>query len=70
MGTTEIFNLITMSELYHCRPSEMLDLMDDYTAYCFDEACTYIKLMSEEGKEATVHVKYNSFAEMYKEYQR
>lgn len=32
-----------MSTLYNVRPSSLLGIVDDdYTAYCFDEACAYI----------------------------
>lgn len=31
-----------MSKLYHKRPSEIIFLKDEYTSYCFDEACAYI----------------------------
>ena len=50
-----------------CRPSTLLDITDSYTAYCFDEACTYIKEMINKGEEPVFEKKYNSFADMYKE---
>ena len=31
-----------MSRLYHSRPSEILGIDDEYTAYCLDEACALI----------------------------
>lgn len=31
-----------MSRIYNCLPSQMLRIEDDYTAYCFDEACALI----------------------------
>lgn len=38
-----------MSRRYKIRPSEILDINDSYTAYCFDEACDY--LIEELSKE-------------------
>lgn len=40
-----------MSELYHTRPSQLLNIEDEYTAHCLDEACMYITLMMRQGKE-------------------
>ena len=31
-----------MSRIYNCLPSQILRIEDDYTAYCFDEACALI----------------------------
>ena len=31
-----------MSRLYHSRPSKILGIGDEYTAYCLDEACALI----------------------------
>ena len=31
-----------MSQLYHSRPSKILGIDDEYTAYCLDEACALI----------------------------
>ena len=33
------------------RPSEICGIIDDYTAYCFDTACLYIKQQISEGKK-------------------
>ena len=40
-----------MANLYNCRPSTLLNLQNEYDAYCFDEACAYIQLQLKEGKE-------------------
>jgi len=34
-----------------CRPSEILEIYDPYTAFCFDEACAYIVRQLEDGQE-------------------
>lgn len=35
----------------HIRPSELMDISDAYTAFCFDEACAYILKELKDGKE-------------------
>ena len=37
---------------FHSRPSQLLNLEDEYTAYCFDEACAYIYSEIQDGKKA------------------
>lgn len=40
-----------MSKLYYKRPSEIIFLKDEYTAYCFDEACAYISSRIKDGEK-------------------
>ena len=40
-----------MSQLYNQRPSEILNIYDEYVAYCLDEACAYIAIMMRDGNE-------------------
>lgn len=40
-----------MSQLYNKRPSELLNIYDEYVAYCLDEACAYILTEMKNGKE-------------------
>ena len=40
-----------MSDFYKCKPSEILHLNDEYTAFCFDEACLYISLQMQRGQK-------------------
>lgn len=63
-----------MAKIYQCRPSELLRIEDSYTAFCFDEACSYImaKLMTgetptylQELREGKNH--FRTFSEMNKE---
>lgn len=65
-----------MAKQFDCRPSELIEIEDNYTAFCFDEACVLIqskledkqkphfKKQDEENKKTIEH--YNSFADMYK----
>lgn len=39
-----------MSRLYKVRPSSLLGIKEDYDAYCFDEACSYIINQIENDK--------------------
>lgn len=34
-----------------CRPSELINIPDSYTAFCFDEACAYIMAQINDEKE-------------------
>lgn len=35
----------------NCRPSEMIGIVDSYTAFCFDEACALIITKLEQGEQ-------------------
>lgn len=65
-----------MSKRYAKLPSELLSLSDEYTAFCFDEACAYIMAMLDDGKkivkfvddEPLVKAKhYSRASDMYKD---
>lgn len=63
--------LINMASLYKCRPSEIMGLTNDpYTAYCLDEACTYIKIQLDNEKQPKFTKKYSSFTDIYKNLQK
>ncbi|WP_315114554.1 hypothetical protein [uncultured Clostridium sp.] len=42
-----------MGKQYKIRPSEVIGLTNDYEAFCFDEACTYIlnEMLKENARE-------------------
>lgn len=59
--------------MYCCRPSEILSIDDEYTAYCFDEACMLIRAKLENREKPQYKVfkdeeemHFGSFSEMYK----
>ena len=61
-----------MSERYRVRPSEIMNVEDEYTAYCLDEACVYISSKIKAGQErkkpeAAAGRTYSSFSAMYKD---
>ena len=61
-----------MANLYNCRPSTLLNLQNEYDAYCFDEACAYIRMKMKDGeepqfiKENIKNKHFKSASEMYK----
>lgn len=62
-------NVLGLANVYKTRPSILLDVMDPYTAFCFDEACTYIMGMVEKGEEPQFRKRYKSFKDIYKQYE-
>lgn len=67
-----------MSKLYSCRPSNILGIRDEYTAFCFDEACAliYVKLQNGEkpryknfDNETEMQVEYTNFIDFYKDFE-
>jgi len=46
-------SIIAISKQYKQRPSEIIGLINDYEAFCFDEACVYIigEMSKEDAKE-------------------
>lgn len=64
-----------MSKIYHCRPSEILKIDDEYTAFCFDEACAVIISRIQAGEKPTYVLEdennpkeFKNFSEFYKYY--
>lgn len=66
-----------MSKQYNCLPSEILGINDNYTAFCFNEACCEIILRLQndetphyiEKREQNEEPKhYNNFKDFYKDY--
>lgn len=74
----KIESVLVMSKQYRCLPSEILGIKDDYTAFCFNEACSYIIIMLQEGhKPHYTEVRnkwkeeqktYSNFKDFYKQY--
>lgn len=48
--SSDVLRVINTASTFNVRPSEILGLTD-FVAFCFDEACMYIKLQIEEGKK-------------------
>lgn len=46
-------SILAMAKQFKTRPSQIINLYNDYEAFCFDEACTYIirEMSKEDPKE-------------------
>ena len=58
---------------YPCRPSEIMGIRDNYTAFCFDEACAFIVKQIKDGKEPIMRVEndnivYKKPSDLYRRY--
>lgn len=60
-----ILNLISIANMYHKLPSEILGLRDEYTSYCLNEACTYILGRLNDGETPVFRKEYKSFSDLY-----
>ena len=52
VSSGEILRLLGIYKMLdmHCRPSELLEIEDAYTAFCFDEVCSYIIKRMKDGE--------------------
>ncbi len=51
MASKSILRVINQSIKYNKLPSEILRIEDEYTSFCFDEACMYISSQLQNEKE-------------------
>lgn len=63
-----VLNVIAIAKQFGLRPSDVICAEDEYTAFCFDEACSYILGRLEAGEEPHFKKEYKSFADIYKGY--
>ena len=59
-----------MSTMYHKTPSELLRIEEDYTAFCLDEACIFIRLKMEDAEnpqKPNFKEKATSFSDFYEQ---
>ena len=63
-----------MSKLYNCLPSYIIGIEDNYTAFCFNEACAEIilRLQNEEKpiyrEQEEEQEEYSNFTDFYKNF--
>ena len=69
MGSRDILRILGIAQRYKIRPSELMGDLDEYTAYCFDEACAYIMNRIDSGEEICIRTRYTSFSDLYSQYQ-
>jgi len=63
-----VLRIIMLAKSYNKLPSEIMNIDDEYTAYCFDEACDEI-VHHINNKETPVFEKhYSSFRDFYKQF--
>lgn len=60
-----MYDLLTMAEAYRQKPSELLAVEDPYTAFCFDEACLYIRSRMQAGEQPQRKTKVSTMKEFY-----
>lgn len=60
-------SVLAMSKRFNQRPSSIIEVEDDYTAFCFDEACTFIMTQLENGKEIVREKHYSKLSDLYKD---
>ena len=76
MRSGEVLRLIgTYKTLgFACRPSELLDIDDKYTAYCFDEACAYIISRLKAGEKPQAQIAeaktYSRPSDFYRQFEQ
>lgn len=62
-----------MAQMYSRLPSDILGVEDNYTAFCFNEACAYIAMRLRDGdkivekEEKKKKKEYKSFKDFYKD---
>lgn len=66
MGQRRILDIVAMSRMYNRLPSEIISIPDEYTAYCFNEACALIIAKLEAGESPRFEIKFKSFKDIYK----
>lgn len=57
-----------MAQTYKCRPSTIIHIKDEYTQFCFDEACAYIISKVQKGETPMFRKRYSSFTEAFAKY--
>lgn len=64
-----------MSKLYNCLPSDIMGIDDNYTAFCFNEACAEIMLRLQNEEKPIYREQreeeqegYSNFTEFYKKF--
>lgn len=75
MQDRRIESVLQIAKKFNRLPSEILHIDDEYTAFCFDEACCQILIHLENGEKPTYIERkkeepkeYKGFTDFYKEY--
>lgn len=54
--------------MYGKTPAELLFIDDEYTAFCLNQACAYIRSKIENKEEPVFKADNNSFSQIYSKY--
>lgn len=65
VASDKIDGVIYTSQIYNMLPSKILNIKDEYTAFCFNQACAYIRDMKENGAEPIERRVCTSFSDLY-----
>lgn len=79
--SNSIISVLNQARLYKCLPSQIIgiDPEDDYTAYCFNEACCYISQKIDQGEEPNFNIPdfykakpkhYKTFGDFYSKFNK
>ncbi len=60
--------IINFAKFYNEKPSKSLGIKDEYTAYCFDEACAFISLNISNNKVPSFNVESNDLIDFLKKF--
>lgn len=65
-----VLRVIKVACKFNRLPSEIMHIDDEYTAFCFDEACDEIlsRLNDKDSPPPKFISQYNSFSDLYKQY--
>lgn len=61
--------VINQHRIFGVKPSDLFDIKDPYTAYCFNEAVALIIIKMNDGEEPQFKKKYGSFSDIYKRFE-
>lgn len=64
----EILRVLHLSKYYNKLPSEIMAIKDEYTAFCFDEACEEIMYRLSKDEQPVFRSEYKSFSDFYKQF--
>ena len=70
MSSPHIVSVLAQAQRYKILPSEVMNLTDEYTAFCFNEACALIMTHLDKGEKPQFSVSekpkhYRSLSEYY-----
>lgn len=72
--SSKVQTVLYVSKRYNQLPSAVMHIEDDYTAFCFDEACAEIIARIEAGEKPIwedskqEQKSYSKFSDLYKKY--